>query len=481
MGKDIIPIEQLAAQYIANGGKYSASEIDEAMKSIQDNFKDKFDSDKSLFEFGGDFSNMSEEAFINMMQNATSTSGNLDESFSLLYDLINTDGADGLSRNEIETIFKKNKTNNLTSWQVYQQLYIDVDDIQAASSGKVTTTGTTGDTGVTGDTGSTGDTGTTGDTGSTGDTGTTGDDDGNDVPKGPVSKPEDFSDMSSWSSVADYIKNFLIAGNDKMDQPYEIINYLKNNRTLTPKEAEYARQALIYGSQDANTQATIEQWLGTGEDFNKVINNLGIDPKESDLYKVVDEVKEEESKVDIDEVAEQIFEAMDGAGTDEATLSSIINDMDNITNDDFVQIVKKYEEKYGRDIGKDGLVTRIESDTSGKLQTDLTSKIAERLLAAANEGNEDALEMLCVQINSGTVDQNCTANDLLKTIFADSTSDELISKIIDAYAEKYSGRSLVDDIKKEYNGFLGIGGWFNSYGEEGSAIIAKINKAARLK
>ena len=184
--------------------------------------------------------------------------------------------------------------------------------------------------------------------------------------------------------------------------------------------------------------------------------------------------------VNINECVEQLYRAMNGAGTDEDTLRSILDDP-NISDDDFVEIVAAFEAKYGIDSAhKESLVTWIENDESLQSQTEFTSKLASRLLRAAENGNEQAIDVICKETYGGTAGQLGTADDFLAVIFNDNTSSKVISKISQRYSIVNSGRNLLKDIKNDYDGLFGIGGWFNDYGSIGNGIVAAINKASRI-
>lgn len=464
-------IDNLASQYIAKGGnKYSEDEIAEAMKNIKENVTQWKDDRNSLFSYGDNVSNMSEDEFYEMMRTATSSSGDLDSDFAILYDVMNSDGNDGLSRDEFEAWLGDKK---ITGFQIWHHLNVNnIDASSVTDSSGTTEDGTT----VSG----------TDETGTSEPSDTVSDNGGDSSETEPVkttttSKPEDFSNMENWNSVASYIKAFLIEDNADMDQPSEIIEYLKNNGTLDAKEAEFAKQALIYGSQDTNMQTSIRQWMENGDTFEQAIEKLGIDPNESDLYKTAKELKSADNdslsgKVDIDECVKQLHDAMGGDwdGTDEELLESILFDT-NISANDFAEIVKRYEEEYLSD-GM-GLVTKLEKETSGDLQSRLTTQLANRLVSAVSLGNEDAIDLLCKEIYSGTAGQNCTANDFLITVFADTTDNEIIAKINERYSVVNKGQDLVSDIKADYDGWHWLTG---SYGNEGDAILAKINSASRI-
>ena len=182
--------------------------------------------------------------------------------------------------------------------------------------------------------------------------------------------------------------------------------------------------------------------------------------------------------------ADQLYNAMNGAGTFESTLEAILYDTDNINNKQFAAIVAAYEEKYGMNATPPGvgLVTRIEQDTSGDLQTDLTSALGNRLREAAEDGDEAALKMIAQNLYSGTAGQNCTADDFLAAVFA--TDDlEFIYQLNKTYSEVNKGQDLIEDIKGDHGGFLNWRNWFGWNVEasgKGQDYIELIEKANRL-
>ncbi len=466
-------IENLASQYIAKGGsKYSEDEITKAIQNIKSNIDWK--SNNSIFNFGDDFSVMSEEDFYKMLRSATSSSGNLDNDFAILYEIINTDENNGLTKEELGTWLDIDCKGKLEGFDIWG--YLNIVELDASSV--TDSSGTTEDDTTVSD---------TDETGTSEPSDNVSGEDGDSSDAEPVnttttSKPQDFSNMENWNSVADYIKAFLIEDNAEMDQPSEIIEYLKNNGTLSADEAEFARQALIYGSQDTNMQTSIRQWLENGDTFDQAIEKLGIDPNESDLYKTAKELKSADNdslsgKVDIDECAKQLNDAMGGDwdGTDEELLENILFDT-NISANDFVEIVKRYEEKYLSD-GM-GLVTKLEKETSGDLESRLTTQLANRLVAAASLGNEDAIDLLCKQVYSATNKEDLWSDGpstgFILGVFSDDVSNEIIYKLNKRYTELYPEHDLSKDVDKD-----DADGFWN-WGKLDSAV-EKIKEAARYQ
>ena len=123
-------IENLASQYIAKGGsKYSEDEITKAIQNIKSNIDWK--SNNSIFNFGDDFSVMSEDDFYKMLRSATSSSGDLDNDFAILYEIINTDENNGLTKEELGTWLDIDCKGKLEGFDIWG--YLNIVELDASS------------------------------------------------------------------------------------------------------------------------------------------------------------------------------------------------------------------------------------------------------------------------------------------------------------------------------------------------------------
>jgi hypothetical protein len=279
-------------------------------------------------------------------------------------------------------------------------------------------------------------------------------------------------DFSSKESMQSFVSSFI---DETMQTPTEVINWLQENGIITDEQAQQLQSAYVEYSEDDQKKISALMQLGkTYDEAVETLTNSGKIEGNSTLEKTT------YKEINVEQYANDLYKAMDGLGTDEEALKTILND-EEISDDDFAKIVAKYEELYGVDAGGKGLVTRLENETSGDLQTSLTSKLAERLIKAAENGNTDVIDTICKEVYSGTAGQNCTANDFLAGIFASTTSDSVINDIYSRYSQINTGHNLVDDIKNDYSGIFGWRNWLGNQNAsgDGATFIAKIQNAVR--
>jgi len=301
---------------------------------------------------------------------------------------------------------------------------------------------------------------------------------GNTSGSGVANTEPDEKTSYDFSNIND-VKSFLDKFIGEEHQTYgEVLEYLISGNMINEEKAEMIKATLTKSELTAEQQKQVDALVAANEGEmteEEAMKALGFNTGEN--TKALDEKRYKE--IDYEEWADQLNEAMEGVGTDEAALKSILNDP-TITDEQFVQIVKAYEEKYGMGAGKKGLVTRLESETSRDLQTELTSKLGERLINAANNGDEDAINVICKELYSGTAGQMNTANDYLSAIF-NNADEETLHKIDINYSIVNKGRDLIKDIKNDHAGLFGWRNWFphiNASGE-GQSFIEKIEEARR--
>ncbi|MCD7878421.1 MAG: annexin [Candidatus Gastranaerophilales bacterium] len=143
------------------------------------------------------------------------------------------------------------------------------------------------------------------------------------------------------------------------------------------------------------------------------------------------------------EIADDLYESMEGFGTDEAQFEEIFDSTD-LSDDDWVEIAEQYINNHG------SLVSDIDSDfsfLSGK--TEKFEKYAQRLLNAAANGNEKAVNILCQELHNGTAGQIGTSDKFVAKIFA--ADDDVLSKIISNYSSATGGSSITKDIKGDFS------------------------------
>ena len=234
---------------------------------------------------------------------------------------------------------------------------------------------------------------------------------------------------------------------------------IENLKTkLTEFESKLAQ---VPEDQKANFQAQIESLKAqiTVLEANKVTADINeLKALIATLDASINELKAEaEFSQKADEYADKLYEAMDGISTDTNQLRLIINN-EGITDDQFVVIIKRFEEKYGviKDKSNSAFIQQL-SDEGGMYGTvksteekELMSKIAERLANAANNGNLSALDIISKEVFAsingiGTIDR------FLVPLF-DKATDETILKVNAQYSNANNGRTetMFDDINSDY-------------------------------
>lgn len=466
-------INSLISNYVEkNGGDVTS--IKKTVENLAYDIKDCY----SIFEYGDE---ATQEEFMDFISEAA---GRSDDSFKkdvdLLFDILDSDGNGELSNDELQEFTRRSGSNagEVQGWSLYNNLI----KVKTDKSSSASTNASSGNTDSTSNV-------TSSDTGSSvssTDTDTSVSSTATDSTSSSTTTDENVSEStsSSSSSTTNYdfsdpssAKNFLNNFIDEDHKTYEeAISYLLEIGGISQEDAESIRTALTQGSLSSKDQAKVDALLAANPDMTEAeaIEKLGL--KSSDDNSVLNEAAYKE--INAEEYADQLYKAMDGLGTDEAALKSIIND-DQISDADFVKIVEAYEQKYGKN--GQGLITRIEQDTSGSLQTELTSKIGQRLIKAAENGDEKAIDVICKEIYSGTAAQMNTANDFLDAIFATENEDVLYN-INDRYSKVNSGHDLITDIKKDHGGILKWRNWFGWKADasgNGQNYIDKINSAVR--
>ncbi len=142
--------------------------------------------------------------------------------------------------------------------------------------------------------------------------------------------------------------------------------------------------------------------------------------------------------------ADQLFDAMNGFGTDEAQVESILNN-ENLTSADIAKITAQYNESHG------SLVNAIDGDFSGSEKTELLNKVADSLLEGAENGDETSLQLLCKEFHAGTAGKLGTADEFIARIFENADSDTL-NQIIMNYSSVNEGADIFKDVKGDFSG-----------------------------
>lgn len=450
-------IQQKINDYINNGGQYTREEIENAIRNIAPEHYEG----ANVSVFNIDSGSISQSDFRTAMSQIAGSDVSADA--DIIFDLFNSDDDDKLTLQELGSLANLNRQGHfqIESFSAFNTFvsFIRSDGTTSSSSTDDTTDTPTTSTS----------------TSSTNDT-------SNDI-------SWQFSD--EVNEKRKLIEETIGDGSGLYKSPEDVISYLLSSGTIDDKMADALRASYTtYSKEDETSIASHLKLMresnpdATRADAIAELEAAGaISAPITDASTPLSETKvNNQVNVDVDKYVELLHDAMDGLGTDEDMLENIlINSLDKLSDADFVAIVSAYENKYGMGAGKKGLVTQIESDTSGDLQARLTRALGLRLASAANNGVNGAAEILAYEAYSGTAGQNCTANDFLEAIFADPASgglsDEAVAKLSKAYKSIF-GHKLQDDIKGDYGGFLNWRNWLpgkhNASGE-GQAMIDRLN------
>ena len=131
-----------------------------------------------------------------------------------------------------------------------------------------------------------------------------------------------------------------------------------------------------------------------------------------------------------------------GLGTDDEQFASIMNN-ENLTSSDWVQIIKCYNEQYG------SFIKDVDDDFSGDTQDQYQTKIANVLLEAAENGDSEAIDLLCKELYNCTAGQWLTADEFVAEIFKNA-SDEVLAQIARRY-NSVTGSDIFKDIKGDFS------------------------------
>lgn len=387
------------------------------------------------------------DTFLEYIKCATGENGFDEETANLYFDLLNANGGDTLDYDELTKIMNKNgEVSDFSMWQNLAFSISSTGVISSAANYTIISSSNSKDVAdnikdVYGE-------------------------DSDEYKAALAGQDVTISKQTLKSDKIDEIVTKIINGDAKLED-YE--DLLTEDSYKALKEAY--EKAVNKGNEEDSTVKTNESEKTEGTSTDKTDDNATVSTEE---VETTDTNETQYDKINPETCADQLFEAMDGLGTDEATLEDILCNM-NISPEQFAEMIEIYEEKYGllaNPPGR-GLVTRIEKDTSGDLQTKLTSSLGSKLLDAAKAGNEKAIDLLCVNLYSGTAGQNCTADDFLAAVFDTENPDyELLYKINERYSDitkKLTGssRDLIEDIQGDHGGFLNFYNWFGNWGGHG--------------
>ena len=422
-----------AQDFLAKNTQYQTSDVTSTLASISDDIYHTGQSENSVFTLDEN-TEMTYEQFLEMMSDAAQISvSNLNqEEMEMLFNILNSSGDDNvLSYDELKILAKGNEISDFSMWTAIAG--ISDEEVDKKSSD---TSGTSGTSGTSNSTWS--------------------------GPKKTEDGKFDFSDPATSVYYIDLMRE------DGDETPKDVADRLLKNGDIT--EEEYAKIKSSYYNLTPEQQEKIEaKMTQSGMSFEEALKELGFEDSSTFDKPFPMDSKEAGTKAD------KLYDAMSGAGTDEKSLKDVLNDP-NISDADFVEVMKDYL-GFGADgIAKGSLIQHLDSDLSA-WSTDMTEQeamelVGEKLLNEAMNGNQDAIDIICLELMNGTSGMNGTAEHFVNYIF-ENASPEMLAKIVERYPEVNPGKTLAGDIKGDFSWASGI---FGS-GHSQNWYLDKINEA----
>ncbi|MCD7878950.1 MAG: hypothetical protein LUG16_03335 [Candidatus Gastranaerophilales bacterium] len=142
--------------------------------------------------------------------------------------------------------------------------------------------------------------------------------------------------------------------------------------------------------------------------------------------------------------AKEIYEATAGQwGTDENTVDSILKNED-LEPAQLLSVMQAYSDEYG------SMVKDIAGDYSGEEEQELMDIIADSLVSEAQNGNSDAVEMICQELYNSTAGSFMNTKDsFVNAIFEKLSEDsDTLAEVAKTYSN-VNGSDLVKDLEND--------------------------------
>ena len=251
-------------------------------------------------------------------------------------------------------------------------------------------------------------------------------------------------DFNDKETAKEYVNLFI---DDTLNTPAKVIDWLLSEGIITDEQSELLKEAFI--SYTDKEEKQIEALVATGLTREEAIEKLKNSGKIADGSSTLDtESHSTISDTDAQIYASQLHDAMKGGifgglGTDDEQFASIMNN-DNLTADDWVKIISEYNKK-----DSSSFIQDVNADFSGETQDKYQAKIAEVLLEAAENGNSEAIDLLCKEMHNATGGMSGTADEFIDAILK-SGKDDIIAKIARRYKEQ-TNTDIFKDIKGDFS------------------------------
>lgn len=473
-----VNINSLIAKYLTNNNEADFERVSSSIADLttafnyQDRYKEMFDN--SIFTIDED---ISQEKFLDIMSQATGKDASeIEEDVNVLFSVLDNDenGADGsLSASEFKT-FLGSDAENVRGFDIWNKLMnINEDEITSAINQIKSDSETqeSGENNASGESEATTDSGTTTETGAAGRSSETDestdvgeaqgadevdDTDGNETvdessetdDSGNNNENNGKYDFTNKSEARKFVETFI--DDDKLKTPEKVINWLLSIGSVTEEEADLLKRA--YANYSDEDQAKIDALMKQGLTYEEAVEELTssgiISSDNSDLTETVQKPETTISETAAKLYAENLYDSMKGGifgglGTDDEQFNSIFYN-DDLTPDDWVLIINNYNNSYG------SFIKDVDGDFYDTAQDDIQTKIADRLLEAAENGNENAVMLLCSEIYNGTAGISFgTADEFVTRVF-DKASDKVLTEIVQNY-NNVNNSILLTDIKNDFS------------------------------
>ena len=219
-------------------------------------------------------------------------------------------------------------------------------------------------------------------------------------------------------------------------------NYDLEKMGIEPYSKEY--QALEKAIMDANPEIYGDENGEGGRDYlsgydgqrnSKIIRpgdklilpGLQVEKEDDKDNKAIGGPEPTISEEDAKNYATQLYNGMDGWGTNEQAVKSILLSED-LSPSDMALIIKEFNGQYG------SLVDKIHNDFSGEAENELLNAIAKNLSEACDAGDEEAIKLICDEIYNATEARMGTTDQWLEAVFNNS-SQSTLKAIKDNYSK----------------------------------------------
>ena len=170
-----------------------------------------------------------------------------------------------------------------------------------------------------------------------------------------------------------------------------------------------------------------EDTEGTGDDNQEYTQNVTLTDEQVQQY------------------AQQLHDAANGLFVADITGINQMLDNSELSADDWANILNYYNSEY-----ENSFVQDIDSILSGSDKTKIYDKMTKKMLESAQQGNPEAINLLCSEMYNATAGKLGTADEFVECLFSNA-SDEDLANIMDNYTA-VTGSEIYKDIENDFSG-----------------------------